>query len=126
MIVGDREKLAFAIGKNNPNSQLRKVEIYLLGKIITNENNMAYLPSFIWALHCDIKQLKERNAVSAMGFMELEDITDSFHLRVLLNNGRLIIKQFKNQQMSIACILPVGYVIQTFTQAVKVLEACNA
>lgn len=122
MVVGNPNKLAFSVGRKSPDSTLRKVEIYLSGKIITNENNMAYVPSFVHALKHEAMNIKKRRVGRAWSFMNLEDITDSFSLRVLFSNNRLIVKQFKNERFKIVAILSVESVIQTFIRTIKVLE----
>ncbi|CAG1770331.1 hypothetical protein BAC3_00969 [uncultured bacterium] len=122
MVVGNPNNIAFSIGRYCPHSTLRKVEIFLSGNVITNENNMAYVPSFTYALKREAMYLRKRRIEPNWRFMNLEDITDNFSLRVYFSNNRLIDKEFKNHRFKIVGVLPVESIIQTFLLAVKQLE----
>ncbi len=121
MVVGNPNNIAFSIGRYCPHSTLRKVEIFLSGNVITNENNMAYVPIFTHALKRDIINLKKRRMKPGW-FMNLGDTTDNFSLRVYFSNNRLIVKKFKNRRYKIVGVFPVESIIQTFLLAVKQLE----
>ena len=120
MIIGNKRKVAFVIGKKE--FPLRKVEIYIANKLVTGENNMAYLPSYIYSLECEHDALKERRIKYDWIFLSLDDTTDSFSTRAIVSNNQVIIKMFINNQASIVLTLPIGYLLRVFKRTAKFLR----
>ncbi len=120
MVIGDKRKVAFVIGKKD--FPLRKVEIYIANQLVTGVNNMAYLPSYTYSLECEHDAFKERRIHFDWIFLSLDDTTDSFSTRAFILNNQVIIKMFINNQASIILIVPIGYLLRVFKRTAKLLR----
>jgi hypothetical protein len=125
MNIGDNSKIGFIIGERT-SRDLRIVDVYVGGVLVTYYDNKAYVPQFIHSIECEASDIENRKIsdeylflnwgpttddVSACGEME----NDNLRLTCELRNGKLI-----------EITLPIEYVVSVYREAASELRELHA
>ena len=95
---GHLESLLFKVGNYVEGaSDLRAVEIWSQGQILTPTDTVAYLPSYIHALKRDLLWVQDERSMSVEWFLNYGETTDDISASATKSSGRVSIEFKKNR-----------------------------
>jgi len=102
MIIGNKEELAFIIGKKL-NAEQCEVDIWLSNKHVTHFDNCVYLPQFISSLENEVTDIKDEKLNSDYVLFNFGPTTDDVSLRakIIDDNINLICEFNENEFVEI-------------------------
>jgi hypothetical protein len=125
MQIGDKSKVGFSIG-GLFSKDLRVVDIFIGGVLITYYDHHAYVPQFIYALEHEVAFLESGKVDHGYYFMDWGPTTDDGYVRGIFEGTYLtLVCRLKNGEKAIA-EAPISYLIDTYNKVIAELRRLHA
>ncbi len=125
MQIGNKDKVASSIG-GLFSKDLRVVDIFVGGVLITYYDHHAYVPQFIYALEHEVTFLESGEANSGYYFMDWGPTTDDGYVRGVFEGTYLtLVCRLNNGKKAIAEV-SISYLINTYQKAITELRRLHS
>ncbi|MFL1455852.1 hypothetical protein ACJO5Y_15565 [Marinobacter sp. GN3S48] len=124
---GNLESLLFKVGNYvDGASNLRIVEIWSQGQILTPVDTAAYLPSYIHALKRDLLWVQDERSMSVEWFLNYGETTDDISASATKRSDRVSIEFKENRVCPPTVSIDKQELEATFDSVIQYLERAHA
>ena len=125
MNISDNSKIGFSIGEKT-SRDLRVVDVYVGGELVTYYDNTVYVPQFIHSVETEASNIEVGNLSSEYFFLDWGPTTDDVSARGQVANDNLKLSCELRNGKFIEVTLPIEYVVSVYREAASELRKLHA
>jgi hypothetical protein len=125
MDIGDKNSIAFIIGER-AGRDLRVVNVYVGGELITCYDNTAYVPQFVHSIAREATDIADRNISEQYSFLNWGPTTDNVSARGVLEGSNLRLTCDLRDGKKVSISVPADKMVAIYREAADALRALHA
>jgi len=125
MDIGDKSKLAFVIGER-AGQDLRMVNVYVGGELVTYYDNTAYVPQFVHSIEREALAIENNNISDEYVFLNWGPTTDDVSARGAWEGGNLRLTCDLRDGKKTEISVPAEYLVAVYREVANALRALQA